>query len=83
MYFLEMLNVLIRKLEVYRVCVVIGAMASPCSLSSLFPLQSQLDCDLEEAASPGEKEELVLQYLRKLEESDDLKVPDFEEGGNE
>ena len=55
-------------------------MASQCSLSTLFPIQSQLDCDLDEATTQQEKENLVLQYLKKLDERDDLKIPDFQTG---
>ncbi|XP_036428601.1 NHL repeat-containing protein 2 [Colossoma macropomum] len=55
-------------------------MATYSSLSALFPLQSQLDYGLEDAATPEEKEKLVLQYLRKLDEREDLRVPDFEPG---
>ncbi|XP_074518642.1 NHL repeat-containing protein 2 [Halichoeres trimaculatus] len=55
-------------------------MASRCSLSTLFPIQSQLDCDLDEATSHQEKENLVYQYLEKLDEGDDLKIPDFQTG---
>ncbi|XP_034563212.1 NHL repeat-containing protein 2 [Notolabrus celidotus] len=55
-------------------------MASRCSLSTLFPVQSQLDCDLDEAASQQEKENVVYQYLKKLDEDEDLKIPDFQTG---
>ncbi|KAJ8386564.1 hypothetical protein AAFF_G00168900 [Aldrovandia affinis] len=62
-------------------CVVVGNMAAHGSLTALFPIQSQLDYALEEAASEEEKENLVYQYLKKIEDSkEDLKVPDFEEG---
>uniref|UniRef100_A0A3Q1JEL0 NHL repeat-containing protein 2 n=1 Tax=Anabas testudineus TaxID=64144 RepID=A0A3Q1JEL0_ANATE len=55
-------------------------MAAQCSLSTLFPIQSQLDFALDEAATQQEKENLVLQYLKKLDERDDLKIPDFQPG---
>ncbi|XP_044033621.1 NHL repeat-containing protein 2 [Siniperca chuatsi] len=55
-------------------------MASQCSLSTLFPIQSQLDCALNEAATQQEKENLVCQYLKKLDERGDLKIPDFQTG---
>ncbi|XP_029383505.1 NHL repeat-containing protein 2 [Echeneis naucrates] len=55
-------------------------MASQCSLSTLFPVQSQLDFALDEATTPQEKENLVLQHLKKLDEREDLKIPDFPSG---
>ncbi|XP_022597980.1 NHL repeat-containing protein 2 [Seriola dumerili] len=55
-------------------------MASRCSLSTLFPIQSQLDVALDDATTPQEKENLVLQYLKVLDERDDLKIPDFQTG---
>lgn len=55
-------------------------MASQCSLSTLFPVQSQLDCALDEATTQQEKEDLVYQYLKTLDERDDLKIPDFQPG---
>uniref|UniRef100_A0A4W6CDX7 NHL repeat-containing protein 2 n=1 Tax=Lates calcarifer TaxID=8187 RepID=A0A4W6CDX7_LATCA len=55
-------------------------MASQCSLSTLFPIQSQLDFALDDATTPQEKENLVLQYLKKLDEREDLKIPDFPTG---
>ncbi|XP_070707716.1 NHL repeat-containing protein 2 [Pempheris klunzingeri] len=55
-------------------------MASQCSLSTLFPLQSQLDCALEEATTHQEKETLVYQYLKKLDEREDLRINDFQTG---
>ncbi|XP_062298998.1 NHL repeat-containing protein 2 [Scomber scombrus] len=55
-------------------------MASQCSLSTLFPIQSQLDCALDDATTQQEKENLVYQYLRKLDERHDLKIPDFQTG---
>lgn len=53
-------------------------MASQCSLSSLFVIQSQLDCDLDEASTDQEKENLVRQYLKNVDEREDLKIPDFQ-----
>uniref|UniRef100_A0A672KTW3 NHL repeat-containing protein 2 n=1 Tax=Sinocyclocheilus grahami TaxID=75366 RepID=A0A672KTW3_SINGR len=55
-------------------------MASYCKLSDLFPIQSQLDYALEDATTQEEKENLVHQYLHKIDENDDLIIPDFEEG---
>lgn len=55
-------------------------MASQCSLSSLFVIQSQLDCDLDEAQTEQEKENLVYQYLKNVDEREDLKIPDFQQG---
>ncbi|GLD62916.1 NHL repeat-containing protein 2 [Lates japonicus] len=55
-------------------------MASQCTLSTLFPIQSQLDFALDDATTPQEKENLVLQYLKKLDEREDLKIPDFPTG---
>uniref|UniRef100_A0A8C4DE57 NHL repeat-containing protein 2 n=1 Tax=Dicentrarchus labrax TaxID=13489 RepID=A0A8C4DE57_DICLA len=55
-------------------------MASQCSLSTLFPTQSELDCALEEAQTQQEKENLVFQCLKKLDERQDLKIPDFQTG---
>uniref|UniRef100_A0A1A8CEC4 NHL repeat-containing protein 2 n=1 Tax=Nothobranchius kadleci TaxID=1051664 RepID=A0A1A8CEC4_NOTKA len=54
-------------------------MASQCSLSTLFPLQSQLECDLDEATTE-DKEQLVHQYLKKLDDGEDMKTPDFHPG---
>uniref|UniRef100_A0A8C4DCN4 NHL repeat-containing protein 2 n=1 Tax=Dicentrarchus labrax TaxID=13489 RepID=A0A8C4DCN4_DICLA len=51
-----------------------------CSLSTLFPTQSELDCALEEAQTQQEKENLVFQCLKKLDERQDLKIPDFQTG---
>uniref|UniRef100_A0A3Q2P7E6 NHL repeat containing 2 n=1 Tax=Fundulus heteroclitus TaxID=8078 RepID=A0A3Q2P7E6_FUNHE len=53
-------------------------MASHCSLSTLFPIQSQLDNALDDAATQQEKEDLVLSYLKKIDEREDLKIPDFQ-----
>lgn len=55
-------------------------MASKCSLSTLFPIQSQLDCDLENATTQEEKEELVHQFLERVDEREDTKIPDFQTG---
>ncbi|KAM4524884.1 NHL repeat-containing protein 2 [Odontesthes bonariensis] len=55
-------------------------MASQCSLSKLFPIQSQLDCALEDASTQQEKEDLVYQYLKKIDDGEDLKIPDFHTG---
>ncbi|XP_061564322.1 NHL repeat-containing protein 2 [Cololabis saira] len=54
-------------------------MASHCSLSTLFPIQSQLDQSLEDATQ-GEKEQLVYQYLKKIDNGEGLKIPDFPAG---
>ncbi|TSK14751.1 NHL repeat-containing protein 2 [Bagarius yarrelli] len=55
-------------------------MAAFSSLTALFPIQSQLDYALEDDISQEEKENLVYQYLKKLDEKGDLKIPDFEKG---
>ncbi|XP_061765596.1 NHL repeat-containing protein 2 isoform X2 [Nerophis ophidion] len=55
-------------------------MASECSLSNLFPIQSQLDCALEDAATQEEKDKLVYEYLSKIDEREDLMICDFETG---
>ncbi|XP_019738929.1 NHL repeat-containing protein 2 isoform X2 [Hippocampus comes] len=55
-------------------------MASGCSLSTLFPLQSVLDCALNDAATQESMEALVYEYLRDMDEREDLKMPDFETG---
>ena len=55
-------------------------MASQCSLSTLFPIQSLLDVALEEATTEQEKENVVFQYLKKLDERGGLKIPDFQPG---
>lgn len=55
-------------------------MASYSSLTALFPIQSQLDNALEDATTEEEKESLVYQYLKKLDDKEDLKIPDFEQG---
>ena len=60
--------------------IVVGKMASKCNLSALFPIQSQLDDALDNATNQQEKENLVYQYLKKLDDKDDLRIPDFDEG---
>ncbi|XP_076855410.1 NHL repeat-containing protein 2 [Brachyhypopomus gauderio] len=55
-------------------------MAAHSSLPALFCVQSQLDLALEDATTPQEKEAIVHQYLRNLDEKEDLTIPDFEEG---
>uniref|UniRef100_A0A8C3AMC5 NHL repeat-containing protein 2 n=1 Tax=Cyclopterus lumpus TaxID=8103 RepID=A0A8C3AMC5_CYCLU len=55
-------------------------MASQCSLSTLFPIQSELDCALDDATTEQEKENLTKEYLKKLDEREDLKIPDFQTG---
>ncbi|XP_062859811.1 NHL repeat-containing protein 2 [Trichomycterus rosablanca] len=55
-------------------------MATYSSLTALFPIQSELDCALEDATTQEEKEKLVDEYLQKLDEKEDLKIPDFEKG---
>ncbi|XP_007574345.1 NHL repeat-containing protein 2 [Poecilia formosa] len=55
-------------------------MASHSSLVRLFPIQSQLDYALDDATTQQEKEDLVYQYLKKIDEREDLKIPDFQTG---
>ncbi|CAN9509252.1 unnamed protein product [Ophioblennius macclurei] len=55
-------------------------MASHGSLPSLFPLQSELELSLEEAATPEEQQKLVDEYVKKLDEREDLNIPDFQTG---
>ncbi|XP_017295020.1 NHL repeat-containing protein 2 [Kryptolebias marmoratus] len=55
-------------------------MAAQCSLSALFPIQSQLDNALDDAATQEEKEKLVYEYLEKADAREDLKIPDFHTG---
>lgn len=55
-------------------------MASYSSLTALIPVQSQLDYALEDVTADEEKENLVYQYLNKLDDKGDLKIPDFEPG---
>ncbi len=66
--------------NVIRFSVVVGVMASYSKLSDLFTIQSQLDFALEDATTQEEKENLVHQYLHKIDEKDDLIIPDFEDG---
>ncbi|KAI5103328.1 NHL repeat-containing protein 2, partial [Silurus meridionalis] len=58
----------------------LGNMAAHSSLTALYPIQSQLDLALEDEIIQEEKENLVYQYLRKLDKNEDLKIPDFDEG---
>lgn len=55
-------------------------MASRCSLSAIFTAQSELDCALEEATTQKERDELVFEYVKKLDAREDLKIPDFQTG---
>uniref|UniRef100_A0A3B5LKD8 NHL repeat-containing protein 2 n=1 Tax=Xiphophorus couchianus TaxID=32473 RepID=A0A3B5LKD8_9TELE len=55
-------------------------MASHCSLVTLFPIQSQLDYALDDTTTQQEKEDLIYQYLKKIDEREDLKIPDFQPG---
>lgn len=55
-------------------------MASHCSLSAIVPTQSVLDCALEEATTQQEKDELVFQYVKKLDAREELNIPDFQTG---
>ncbi|XP_006630895.1 NHL repeat-containing protein 2 [Lepisosteus oculatus] len=56
-------------------------MATACSLTALIPAQTQLDYALVDAVSVQEKENLVFQYLKKIDcRQQDLKVPEFEGG---
>uniref|UniRef100_A0A3Q0RUT5 NHL repeat containing 2 n=1 Tax=Amphilophus citrinellus TaxID=61819 RepID=A0A3Q0RUT5_AMPCI len=64
----------------FLLVVVARNMASRCSLSTLFPVQSQLDCALDDTTTQQEKEDLVQQYLKRLDETEDLKIPDFQTG---
>uniref|UniRef100_A0A672JFR6 NHL repeat-containing protein 2 n=1 Tax=Salarias fasciatus TaxID=181472 RepID=A0A672JFR6_SALFA len=48
--------------------------------SLLFLLQSELDVSLDEATTQEEKQSLVDEYLKKLDEREDLKIPDFQPG---
>lgn len=58
----------------------VGNMAAYSSLTTLLPIQSQLDYVLEDTVTHEEKENLVYQYLQKLDENEDLNIPDFEKG---
>ncbi|TRY60350.1 hypothetical protein DNTS_013682 [Danionella cerebrum] len=64
--------------ELSSICV--RAMASYSKLSDLFSIQSELDCALEDTTTQEEKENIVKDYLIKIDEKNDLIVPDFEEG---
>ncbi|XP_077406961.1 NHL repeat-containing protein 2 [Vanacampus margaritifer] len=55
-------------------------MASGCSLSTLFPLQSVLDDSLNDATTQESMEALVYEYLKDMDEREELKMPDFENG---
>lgn len=55
-------------------------MASYSKLTDIFSIQSQLDCSLEDTTTQQEKENLVHQYLHKIDEKEDLIIPDFEDG---
>ncbi|KAM4703614.1 NHL repeat-containing protein 2 [Rhinophrynus dorsalis] len=56
-------------------------MAAACSLSSLLALQTQLECDLQEASTTEDKEQLVLDYLGKVScRAGELRVPEFVQG---
>ncbi|XDV44331.1 hypothetical protein PO909_012631 [Leuciscus waleckii] len=55
-------------------------MASYSKLTDIFSIQSQLDCALEDLTTQQEKENLVHQYLHKIDEKEDLIIPDFEDG---
>ncbi|CAM4710729.1 unnamed protein product [Leuciscus chuanchicus] len=55
-------------------------MASYNKLTDIFSIQSQLDCALEDSTTQQEKENLVQQYLYKIDEKEDLIIPDFEDG---
>lgn len=55
-------------------------MASYSKLTDLFPIQSELDFALEDLTTQQEKENLVHQYLHKIDEKEDLIIPDFEDG---
>lgn len=65
---------------IYASPLVVGIMASQCSLSTLFPIQSQLEYGLDDATTEQEKEKLVYEYLKKVDEKEDLKIPDFQKG---
>lgn len=60
--------------------IVVGVMASCSKLTDIFNIQSQLDCALEDSTTQQEKENLVHQYLHKIDEKEDLIIPDFEDG---
>ncbi|KAJ6650526.1 hypothetical protein lerEdw1_006636, partial [Lerista edwardsae] len=53
-------------------------MAAGGGLAGLLPAQTQLEYALEDAVTPQEKENLVYQHLRKVDNWErDLKVPEF------
>lgn len=70
----------LQTLPVINVVVFGAIMASHCSLVTLFPIQSQLDYALDDATTQQEKEDLIYQYLKKIDEREDLKIPDFQPG---
>lgn len=56
-------------------------MAAGSGLAGLLPAQTQLEYALEDAVTPQEKENLVYQHLRKVDNWErDLKVPEFRAG---
>ncbi|XP_053548671.1 NHL repeat-containing protein 2 [Bombina bombina] len=56
-------------------------MAASCNLPSLLLLQTDLECSLQEAESPGDKERLVIEYLSEISgRAGDLRVPEFAVG---
>ncbi|MBN3297248.1 NHLC2 protein, partial [Amia calva] len=60
---------------------VVVKMAAECSLTALMTVQTQLDYALLDAESVQEKENLIYQYLKKVDgRQQDLKVPEFDEG---
>lgn len=57
-------------------------MAAGGGLPGLLPVQTQLEYALLDALAPQEKDNLVYQYLRKVDSwEQDLRVPDFGGGG--
>lgn len=67
-------------LRLIHAAFVVEIMASCGKLTALFPIQSQLDFALDDATTEKEKENLVHEYLQKIDEKDDLIIPDFDEG---
>lgn len=59
---------------------VVGNMAALSTLTDLASIQSPLDCALEDAVTKEDRENLIHQYLQKLDENEDLKISDFESG---
>lgn len=55
-------------------------MASQCSLATLFPIQSELEYALDDAGTQEDKQQLVYEYLKKVEQKDDQKISDFHTG---